>query len=42
MVLYSFAQVAMSVENILHIKEAFPALPNSKILDIHNLVFLIT
>jgi len=31
----------MSMENILHIKEAFPALPNSKILDIHNSVFLV-
>jgi len=29
----------MSAENILHIKEAFPALLNSKILDIYNLAF---
>ena len=37
---YSFVQAAMFVENILCIKEAFLALPNSKILNIYNLAFL--
>ena len=32
----------MSAENILYIKEAFLALPNSKILDIYNSAFLTT
>jgi len=41
-VLYSFAQATMSAENILYIKEAFLALPNSKILDIYNSAFLTT
>ena len=35
----SYAQVTSSASNILKIKEAFPALPNSKILDIHNTAF---
>jgi len=31
-----FAQVMASVTNILKIKEAFPALPNKKIIEIHD------
>jgi len=32
----SFAQVTASAVNILKIKEAFPALPDKKIIEIHN------
>jgi len=32
----SFAQVTASAANILKIKEAFPALPDKKIIEIHN------
>jgi len=32
----SYAQAANSTVNILKIKEAFPALPNKKIIEIHN------
>lgn len=35
----SFAQVASSAANILEIKEAFPALPNKRIIEIHNAAF---
>jgi len=35
----SFAQVASVVANILQIKEAFPTLPNKKIMEIHNAMF---
>ena len=35
----SFVQAVMSTEKILYIQEVFLALPNSKILDIHNLAF---
>lgn len=35
----SFAQVAKSAENVLRIREAFPALPIKKILEIHNAAF---
>ena len=35
----SYAQATSSISNILKIKEAFPALPNSKILEIHNATF---
>jgi len=31
-----FAQVTANTANILKIKEAFPALPNKKIIEIHN------
>ena len=35
----SYAQATNSMASILKIKEAFPALPNKKILEIHNVVF---
>jgi len=35
----SFAQVASAAANILQIKEAFPTLPNKKIMEIHNAAF---
>jgi len=35
----SYAQTTNAVASILKIKEAFPALPNKKILEIHNTVF---
>ena len=35
----SYIQTTSSASNILKIKEAFPALPNKKILEIHNTVF---
>ena len=35
----SYAQATNSVASILKIKEAFPALPNKKILEIHNMAF---
>jgi len=35
----SYAQATNSVASILKIKEAFPALPNKKILEIHNTAF---
>ena len=35
----SYAQATNSGVNILKIKEAFPALPNKKILEIHNTAF---
>jgi len=35
----SYAQVTNSTANILKIKEAFPALPNKKILEIHDMAF---
>jgi len=34
----SYAQATNSVASILKIKEAFPALPNKKILEIHDVV----
>jgi len=34
-----YAQTTNSMASILKIKEAFPALPNKKILKIHNAVF---
>ena len=37
--LMSYAQATNSVTSILKIKEAFPALPDKKILEIHNAVF---
>jgi len=36
----SYAQATNFVANILKIKEAFPALLNKKILEIHNAAFL--
>jgi len=35
----SYAQATSSTSNILKIKEAFSALPNKKILEIHNAAF---
>jgi len=35
----SYAQATLSISNILKIKEAFPVLPNSKILEIYNTTF---
>jgi len=35
----SYAQATNSIASILKIKEAFPALPNKKILKIHNVTF---
>jgi len=35
----SYAQATSSASNILKIKEAFPALPNKRILEIHNATF---
>jgi len=35
----SYAQATNSTASILKIKEAFPALPNKKILKIHNVAF---
>ena len=35
----SYAQAINSATSILKIKEAFPALPNKKILEIHNVAF---
>jgi len=35
----SYAQATHSITNILKIKEVFLALPNKKILEIHNVVF---
>jgi len=35
----SYAQAANSSVNILKIKEAFPAFPNKKIIEIHNATF---
>ena len=35
----SYAQAASSASNVLKIKEVFPALPNQKILEIHNAAF---
>jgi len=33
----SYAQATFSVANILKLRDAFPALPNKKIIEIHNL-----
>jgi len=38
----SYAQATNSGVNILKIKEAFPTLPNKKILEIHNIAFQLT
>jgi len=35
----SYAQATNSAASILKIKEVFPALPDKKILEIHNTVF---
>jgi len=35
----SYAQAVLSASNVLKIKEAFPALLNKKILEIHNAAF---
>ena len=35
----SYVQATSSTSNILKIKEAFPALPNKRILEIHNATF---
>jgi len=35
----SYAQIASNVTNALKIKEAFPALPNKKVLKMHNAAF---
>ena len=35
----SYAQIASNVANALKIKEAFPALPNKKVLKMHNAAF---
>jgi len=35
----SYAQIASNVTNALKIKEAFPALPNKKVLEMHNVAF---
>jgi len=35
----SYAQIALNVTNALKIKEAFPALPNKKVLKMHNAAF---
>jgi len=35
----SYAQIASNVTNALKIKEAFPALPNKKVLEMHNAAF---
>jgi len=35
----SYAQIASNVANALKIKEAFPALPNKKVLEMHNAAF---
>jgi len=37
--LMSYAQATNAAVSILKIKEAFPALPNKKILEIHNMAF---
>jgi len=35
----SYAQIVSNVANALKIKEAFPALPNKKVLEMHNAAF---
>jgi len=35
----SYAQITSNVTNALEIKEAFPALPNKKVLEMHNVAF---
>jgi len=35
----SYAQAMLSASNLLKIKDAFPALPNKKILEMHNAAF---